>query len=880
MKKNKFFKKAKKQISGFIFGNYGSEEEAAINHSNARLLLERDGISSFLKWRDFDEENNILYIDDEHGPAAGFGIEYSPYFFAGSDVEKKLEGIINRCPSGAILQFGVFCSKYVHRYLEAWSHAKLINNKSPIMKLCVERRAEYIVGAATQKYSIMPYERFYPRILRYFLFVKLPFQGDIELKEDIKHWESNNIQLKQSLLGGFKGLNLSAKDLDKEETKDIFKQMLNPQINPATSDLRNMETTDLRDGVMDRDTRIRLDDSGAINFSTADEEPICVAPITIDSYPDILNLSLTGRLIGSIVQNENIPASYYLYTNIYKCDMEKERQSLNIKISALNKQCMSDSQWYRSMMSHIFTRYSDTKNILDYTRAEHTLVRMYSGINVYTTKNLIRKDVEYVTSLWKGFGFKASPEHYIALPAFLSSLPYHYDQAADSPSEGLQRAVMVHSLNAASAVHIHGDWSGTSPFYEREGRVFGGGILAFSGRGNISSIDLFQSETSYNFTVTAQSGGGKSFFTNEIISDLLSKDGLVRVIDVGGSYEATAETHNGQIMAFDPMNPISMNPFWGLRDEAKEQRTNIDGEEDQGEIREMMPLLIKLVYQMAFPNKTEEEIPAWEHRIIDTAIWDTWNEYGEVMETKHLYQYFIDHKDKRANDIGEQLSPYAVGRYKEWFNGPKELSFDKKFVLIEMEQLNQDPILRGIVLTMVVNTITREMYLSGWDVPKLMIIDEAWDLLGDAKSAYFIEEVFRRIRKYFGAAGIITQSFLDYNKSVAAKAAFSNAPWRFILSQDSTSVNYAIAHKMIPDNPQITEVINKVSAQDGYSEVFVVKDGAMGMFKFIVDPHSYYTYTSSPVDKEAIKNMDCSRLEAIDLLGNHKLDKIKETIWL
>ena len=52
--------------------------------------------------------------------------------------------------------------------------------------------------------------------------------------------------------------------------------------------------------------------------------------------------------------------------------------------------------------------------------------------------------------------------------------------------------------------------------------------------------------------------------------------------------------------------------------------------------------------------------------------------------------------------------------------------------------------------------------------------------MGGIKTGRFIESAFRRARKYGGIVGVATQSFEDFEKSDAARAAISNAAWQLI----------------------------------------------------------------------------------------------------
>ncbi|WP_340147126.1 TraG/VirB4 family ATPase [Halomonas sp. PA16-9] len=148
-----------------------------------------------------------------------------------------------------------------------------------------------------------------------------------------------------------------------------------------------------------------------------------------------------------------------------------------------------------------------------------------------------------------------------------------------------------------------------------------------------------------------------------------------------------------------------------------------------------------------------------------------------MLETRHVYEWLQKRSDVDpvAKNIALQLEPYAVGRHASWFNGAPQLDLSNEFTILELEELNVDRELRNVVMTLLMARTTRDMYLRPRNVPKMMLIDEAWDLLADPKSGKFIETAFRRIRKYYGSAGFITQGFKDTDLSPAAQAAFDNA---------------------------------------------------------------------------------------------------------
>jgi len=541
---------------------------------------------------------------------------------------------------------------------------------------------------------------------------------------------------------------------------------------------------------------------------------------------------------------------------VHVLDPDKSRERLTGKLGALNKQTMSESDWYKSMMGHLFTRRDDINNLLQVTRSGRQMVRMYGGINLISRPNTVKRDTEYVSSLWRRAGFRASQEKFISLPVYLASLPFQYTPSMDPPNKGLQRMVTTHSLNAASMAFCQGDWVGTSPAQ--------GGPLLISRRGQLCSFNLLNTVSNYNFVIVANSGSGKSYLANEIVADFLSKDGIVRIIDVGRSYARFAEIMGGRNMVFDPQKPVSMNPFYGIKDER--------------DLAEMLPMLKALMRQMAYPIQAEADTPAWEYAAIEAGIVGAWEKHRDVTELSHVYQWLIDHGDERAKDLAFQLQPYATGRYAPWFSGPRQLAFDNDMVVVELEELNSDPELKTVVLTLAIHQITKEMYLSGRERPKLLAIDEAWDLLGNVKTGKFIETAFRRARKYNGIAGVITQSFEDFERSEAARAAIENAAWQFVLYQRPESLEFAARNKRVVADEYLLNMLRSVKPGEGFSEVYVRSETGQGVYRFITDRHSYYTFTTKPSDINKIDALLAQGLTVVQAIDKLATDDYRE-MW-
>lgn len=814
----------------------------------AQALVNRHRISSLMSYRQFDETDRLVFMEEATGVSAGFVLLLNPMMHAGPSVEEDIETALRACPADTVVQFGVLSTPQVEGFINAWTNARLEKASHPVMKQIALRRREFMLAGAVGP-SLLPHTRLHPRMTQHYVAVRVPFTGDLSSQNELQAFVQIVKDLRSTLSGALRSAGMDNSEADEASVKFLLRELLNPNIDPNTRALDANPNVSLAEDLTDPATRLKMRGDGFLSFSSQGEpdSEVVVVPITTDALPRMLTLPMMPQVLGNpMARDERISVPYWAYTNIQVLDAEKSKDALTAKLGFLNKQTTSTSGWYRSMMGFLYERKEMVDQLLGETRKGYRLVRAYSGVNLYCPPDDIRQTVEYVKGLYRRAGIRASEERFIALPAFVASLPLQYNPAMDQPQKGLQRAQMMHSLNAASFVHVQGDWRGTPPSM--------GGPLMVSRRGQLACFNLLKSSTNYNFVVVAESGSGKSFLTNEIASDFLSKGGLVRIIDVGYSYAKFCETLDGVNLVFDPEDPVSLNPFTGI--------------DSTDKLHEMTPMLKDLLRQMAYPLQSESDTPAWQYQALEAAILNAWEKHRGDTDIRHVYEWLLNHSDERSRDLAFQLESYAIGRYSRWFSGPRQVNLDNNLVVVELERLKQDPQLQAAVLTLIISTVTKEMYLSGTSVPKLLAIDEAWDLLGNVKTGKFIETAFRRIRKYNGIAGVITQSFQDFDKSEAAKASIDNAAWTFILQQKASSIEHALATKRIEDWQ--VEMLRGVKSGPGFSEVYVSSDSGSGLYRFVSDRHTYYTFTTAPADKNRIKQLTdagLSMAEAIDKLA-------------
>jgi len=95
--------------------------------------------------------------------------------------------------------------------------------------------------------------------------------------------------------------------------------------------------------------------------------------------------------------------------------------------------------------------------------------------------------------------------------------------------------------------------------------------------------------------------------------------------------------------------------------------------------------------------------------------------------------------DRRLKDIGTQLYPFtSEGGYGRYFKKGNNVSFKNKFTVLELDELQGKKHLRQVILLQLILQIQHDVYLGDRSRKKIVVVDEAWDLLKEGEVASFI----------------------------------------------------------------------------------------------------------------------------------------------
>ncbi|MCU6593575.1 ATP-binding protein, partial [Klebsiella pneumoniae] len=447
------------------------------------------------------------------------------------------------------------------------------------------------------------------------------------------------------------------------------------------------------------------------------------------------------------------------------------------------------------------------------------------------SKDGVFRAAQEAASYLNTYQFKMIPDTNFVCPIFLSTLPM-FNEAAAEKTMGRYRTLAL--SEALVLTPLYADWQGTrNP-----------ALMLTSRSGQIQMLDLFDSDTNYNACIAAESGSGKSFLTNYIITAYRSLGAKVWCIDVGDSYKNICETYGGDYLDFHPDKKPCLNFFELVEDYFGKDPSNEDGNGEED-------LIIGLLTVMAAP---QEGLSDFQTARLKKHVAQLIMEHGKATTIDMVAASCLQDDDQRITDIGHQLYPFtSAGQYGRYFVGKNNIDFKNPFTVLELSRLESSEHLKQVVLLQLIYQIQQDMFLGDRSQMKIVVIDEAWALL-KGNIGEFIEKGYRRFRKYKGAAITITQSINDIYKDGVGKAIADNSAFMLLLGQGESAINEAQAGKRLALDDAGYRFLKTVRSSSGvYSEVFVISKSGQGISRLIVDPFSLLLYSTNPDDVSEIK---------------------------
>ncbi len=811
--------------------------QSGMTLARLRRSVERDSYSDYLPLAAWvEEEQAFLTIDDGWGYA--WELVPSAYMFA--HVHEALLGLLNvNFPDGTILQLQSFADPLVEGVLDAFLDLK--TRPDPLIQASARRTFDYLQAGTTGLKALhgIPVRNF-----RTFLSVKTRAPMDSDLRRQIEEQLSK----------------LGIRPMEAGEIVSFYRRIFNGVHAAAPGVFTQTADVPLRRQIIDAGPALRFD--GPEVF-LGNQVARCLTP---KSPPKRITAEranrLTGGMRGSAEDSDQIGGPFLFTLNVLfdhsQFEIHKRAQILSAQKAA------------GSFAVEVGKQIEEISWILDEV-GNSRFVSVIPTLWVFgRDRHQAREMAARAKRLWESepLPWMVQEESYLNPILLAASLPFGLYPERRTVRM-LQRDFRVPVRAGVLMSPIQTDFRGG-----------GRPALLYTGRkGQLITLDLFDPRiNNYNFIVSAESGAGKSFLLNNLCQQYFAQNALIRIIDIGGSYRKLCSLCSGRYIDLGEEHLV-LNPFdLGLA---------LDGDDRESAIS----MAVSIVAEMA-NAATRKGVTTSEWNLLKSAVqWAIDSGRAEagidaVREWLGAYPANtvsdldrVDHLIPTARELAFNLRDFGSdGAYGHYFNGPStfDISSDE-FVVLELERLKAMPDLFNVVIMVVVNAVTQELYLSARDRPRFVLCDEAAQFMtrSDGQDLSRLAEAFsqgyRRARKYRGSFGIVLQSMNDLMLfGGTGQVILENAATRFLL-QGST-YDKAVENKILDYSGFVLDLLKSVrNNKPNYSEVFVDSPLGLGIARLVVDPFSYWINTSAPEDVaafEALVRRGRSPLEAVcDLAG-------------
>jgi type IV secretory pathway VirB4 component len=307
-------------------------------------------------------------------------------------------------------------------------------------------------------------------------------------------------------------------------------------------------------------------------------------------------------------------------------------------------------------------------------------------------------------------------------------------------------------------------------------------------------FDRFSLENG-NSVVFAKSGAGKSFTVKLEALRSMMFGTEVFIIDPENEYERMCDAVAGAYVRLSLSSNTRINPF--------DLPRVVDTDEADNALRSNLITLHGLLRlmmggaqaQMMGGNSvlTPALAPS-EEADLDAALIETYAKAGITNDPlthtsppptiADLYDTLL-HMGGTGPQLAQRLRKYTSGTFAGIFSQPSNIDINNPLVVFNIRDLEDE--LRPVAMYIVLNYIWNKTKTD--QKKRILIVDEAWQLMKYEDSANFLFSLAKRARKYNLGITTITQDVEDFMGSRMGRAIVANASMQFLLKQSTSAVD-------------------------------------------------------------------------------------------
>jgi type IV secretory pathway VirB4 component len=307
-------------------------------------------------------------------------------------------------------------------------------------------------------------------------------------------------------------------------------------------------------------------------------------------------------------------------------------------------------------------------------------------------------------------------------------------------------------------------------------------------------FDRFSLENG-NSVVFAKSGAGKSFTVKlEALRSLMFGTEIF-IIDPENEYQRMCEAVGGSYVRLSLNSATRINPF--------DLPQVIDTEEADNALRSNIITLHGLLRLMMGGAQAQllqggvAAMPALspaEEADLDAALIETYAKAGITNDPlthtgvpptiADLYDTLL-HMGGSGPQLAQRLRKYTTGTFAGIFSQQSNTDINNPMVVFNIRDLEDE--LRPVAMYIVLNYIWNKTKSD--QKRRILVVDEAWQLMKYEDSANFLFSLAKRARKYNLGITTISQDVEDFMGSRMGRAIVANASMQILLKQSSSAVD-------------------------------------------------------------------------------------------
>jgi conjugal transfer ATP-binding protein TraC len=307
-------------------------------------------------------------------------------------------------------------------------------------------------------------------------------------------------------------------------------------------------------------------------------------------------------------------------------------------------------------------------------------------------------------------------------------------------------------------------------------------------------FDRFRLENG-NAVVFAKSGAGKSFTVKLEALRSLMLGTEIFIIDPENEYERMCDAVGGAYVRLSLNSVTRINPF--------DLPQVIDADDADNALRSNLVTLHGLFRLMMGGAQAQMQggngvvMPALspsEEADLDAALIETYAKAGITNDPlthtampptiADLYDTLL-HMGGNGPQLAQRLRKYTTGTFAGIFSQQSNVNINNPMVVFNIRDLEDE--LRPVAMYIVLNYIWNKTKAD--QKRRMLIVDEAWQLMKYEDSANFLFSLAKRARKYNLGITTITQDVEDFMGSRMGRAIVANASMQFLLKQSTSAVD-------------------------------------------------------------------------------------------